>query len=128
MKVKIRHINYKTGQTKIEEEDIDVLFECKHVEDCKLYNSLAEIELDPTSGIILKAEKESPYGFSVLWRIDRKNNIYEYDGFGHSGAASTVTCLLKKLEEIKQYCATYSENEYMRSALLTILEIAEGRR
>ena len=32
-----------------------------------------------------------------LWLKDKKNKIYEYDGFGHSGASSIVCSLLQKL-------------------------------
>ena len=62
---------------------------------------LKDVKFDKTSEYILIENPNSCYGFAVLWLKDRKNKIYEYDGFGHSGACSVVCSLLQKLREVE---------------------------
>lgn len=101
MRVKIKHYSYEKKEEYITEEEVKVLFECKHVEDTKLYPNLQSVKFDPTSGYLLIENNESPYGFSVLWLVDRKNKIYEWEGFGHSGAASVICALLQKVIDLE---------------------------
>lgn len=87
---------YKSLTREIEEREITPLFICNHVKDDRYYSSIENVQFDKESEIILVKEDNACYGFSVLWLRDRKNKIYEWDGFGHSGAASVVCALLQK--------------------------------
>lgn len=93
MKVKIQH----TFNGKITEEEITPIYICRHVKGYKPYPTLKEVKFDETTEYILIENPNSSYGFSVLWLKDKKNKIYEYDGFGHSGACSVVCSLLQEL-------------------------------
>lgn len=97
MKVKIQD-NFN-GE--ITEEEITPIYRCHHVNDRKYYPTLKDVEFDESSEYILIENPDSCYGFSALWLKDRKNKIYEYDGFGHSGACSVVCSLLQKLSEVE---------------------------
>ena len=94
MKVKVQDMNWE-----ITEEEITPIYRCHHVNDRKYYPTLNDVEFDETSEYILIENPDSCYGFSALWLKDRKNKIYEYVGFGHSGACSVVCSLLQKLSE-----------------------------
>ena len=98
MKVKIQH----TFNGKITEEEITPIYMCHHVKGYKPYPTLNEVKFDETTEYILIENHNSSYGFSALWLKDKKNKIYEYDGFGHSGACSIVCSLLQKLIKDKQ--------------------------
>lgn len=93
MKVKIQH----HFNDEIKQEEVIPIYKCHHVQDRKCYPTLKDVEFDETSEYILIENPNSCYGFSALWLKDRKNKIYEYDGFGHSGACSIVSSLLKEL-------------------------------
>ena len=95
MKVKIQD-NFNGTIT---EEEIIPIYKCRHVNDRKHYSSLKDVKFDKTTEYILIENPNSCYGFSALWLKDRKNKIYEYDGFGHSGACSVVCSLLQKIAE-----------------------------
>lgn len=83
----------------ITEKEITPIYKCHHVNDRKYYSSLKDVKFDKTTEYILVENPNSCYGFSVLWLKDRKNKIYEYDGFGHSGACSVVCSLLQKISQ-----------------------------
>ena len=100
MRVKIQH----HFNDEIKEEEVTPIYKCHHVEDRKYYATLKDVEFDETSEYILIENPNSCYGFSALWLKDRKNKIYEYDGFGHSGACSIVSALLKELTNKEQEC------------------------
>ena len=93
MIVKVQHV----FNGEISEEEIAPIYKCHHVEDSKYYPTLKDVQFDETSEYILIENPNSCYGFSALWLKDKKNKIYEYDGFGHSGACSVVCSLLQKL-------------------------------
>lgn len=95
MKVKIQ--NYFNDE--ITEKEITPIYRCHHVNDIKYYPTLKDVKFDETSEYILVENPNSCYGFSALWLVDRKNKIYEYDGFGHSGACSVICSLLQKLKD-----------------------------
>ena len=52
----------------------------------------------------LISNEDSPYGFSSICKRNKNKNEWEYSGFGHSGAASIVTALLKELSRKEQEC------------------------
>ena len=95
MKVKIQD-NFNGAIT---EEEITPIYKCHHVNDRKYYSSLKDVQFDKTSEYILIENPNSCYGFSALWLKDKKNKIYEYDGFGQSGACSVVCSFLQKISE-----------------------------
>ena len=96
-KVKIANYNYKEQKEYIEEKEVMILYRAKHVEDRKLYKDIRDVKFLENTDILIIENKNSCYGFSVLWLKDKVNKIYEYDGFGHSGAASVVTHLLQNI-------------------------------
>ena len=77
-------------------EDVEVLFQCKHVEDRKIYKNLEDVEFIDFNILIVRNDN-SHYGFSCLW--DNRDGTYHYDGLGHSGASSIITALLQKISE-----------------------------
>ena len=77
-------------------EDVEVLFQCKHVEDRKIYKNLEDVEFIDFD-ILLVRNENSQYGFSCLW--SNGDETYHYDGIGHSGASSIITALLQKISE-----------------------------
>lgn len=80
------------------EEDVEVLFECNHVEDTKYYDTIENVKFSDDFHILVIRNNNSCYGFSTLW--DNGDGTYHYDGFGNSGACSIVTALLQeKLKE-----------------------------
>lgn len=93
MKVKIQHVI--SGE--ITEEEITPIYKCHHVNDRKYYPELKDVKFDKESEYILIENPNSCYGFAALWLKDRKNKIYEYDGFGHSGACSVICSLLQEV-------------------------------
>lgn len=99
MKVKVYHYSYEKHQEYITEEEVKPIFKCKHVEDTKFYPSLGDVKFDETSEYIIVENPDSCYGFAALWLKDRKNKIYEWDGFGHSGACSVICSLLQELDK-----------------------------
>lgn len=115
MRVKIK----STISNDIKEKDIDVLFTGHHVDDTEIYLmrkqspeiDIEDIPLDMSTEIILFDNKESTFGFSSLWLRDKKNKIYEYDGFGHSGAASVITCLLRRIRELENQLKSEERDE-----------------
>lgn len=96
MKVKIQ--DSFGGEISVEE--VTPIYRCHHVNDRKYYPTLNDVEFDGTTEYILVENPNSCYGFLALWLIDRKNKIYEYSGFGHSGASSIVCSLLQKLKDV----------------------------
>ena len=97
MKIKIQN----SFKGEITEEEITPIYKCHHVDDTEYYPKLKDVKFDETSEYILIENPNSCYGFSALWLKDKKNKIYEYDGFGHSGACSVVCSLLQKLSEVE---------------------------
>lgn len=93
MKVKV--LNTFNGE--ISEEEVTPIYRCHHVNGFKIYPTLKDVQFNKTSEYILIENPDSCYGFSALWLKDKKNKIYEYDGFGHSGACSVICSLLQKL-------------------------------
>lgn len=102
MKVKVQHFSGN-----ITEEEVTPIFKCKHVEDTESYPSLSEVKFDETSEYIIVENPESCYGYSVLWLWDRKNRIYEWEGFGHSGASSVICALLQELNNKNKIITEY---------------------
>jgi len=92
-------------------KNCEVLFECNSVDALASYKMIREgVEITPDNtpvfnhfDIKLIAEPRSPYGFSSLFKRNKNIDEWEYMGFGHSGACSVVTALLKQLQrKIKQ--------------------------
>lgn len=93
IKVKIRQCI--SGE--IIEEEVIPIYRCHHVNDRKYYPELKEVKFIKESEYIIVESPNSCYGFSALWLKDRKNKIYEWDGFGHSGACSVICSLLQEV-------------------------------
>lgn len=93
-------------------EKAKVLFECKHVKDLAAYDMLKNgIAITPENApvgdfkLMLVENTKSVYGFSSICKRSSKEDVWEYMGFGHSGASSIVTALLKELNRKEQECA-----------------------
>ena len=114
-------------------EKVNILFECNHIEDIEAFDMIKQgIEITPQNApvgdfkIKIISNIRSPYGFSSICSRSKKSEDWEYMGFGHSGACSVTTALLKALqrkeqeyEELRQYhnkCCKEFENE--KQALL----------
>ena len=114
-------------------EKVNILFECNHIEDIEAFDMIKQgIEITPQNApvgdfkIKIISNIHSPYGFSSICSKSKKSEDWEYMGFGHSGACSVTTALLKALqrkeqeyEELRQYhnkCCKEFENE--KQALL----------
>lgn len=93
-------------------KNCEVLFECNSVDDLASFKIIREgVEVTPDNAptfdifdIKLIAEPRSPYGFSSLFKRNPNIDEWEYMGFGHSGACSVVTALLKQLQRKEQEC------------------------
>lgn len=93
-------------------KNCEVLFECNSVDDLASFKMIREgVEVTPDNAptfdifdIKLIAEPRSPYGFSSLFKRNPNIDEWEYMGFGHSGACSVVTALLKQLQRKEQEC------------------------
>lgn len=89
-----------------------ILFECNSVDDLASFIMMrAGVEITPDNApvfdnfdIRLIAEPRSPYGFSSLFKRNENIDEWEYMGFGHSGACSVVTALLKQLQRKTAEC------------------------
>jgi hypothetical protein len=85
-------------------EGCEILFECGSVDDLASYDMIKKnIKITPENApvddydIRLIANPHSPYGFSSIFKRNKNVDEWEYMGFGHSGACSVVTALLKQL-------------------------------
>ncbi|MBS5801481.1 MAG: hypothetical protein KIC80_00505 [Brachyspira sp.] len=102
-----------------------ILFECNSVDDLASYKMIREgVEITPHNApvfnkfdIKLIAAPNSPYGFSSLFKRNENINEWEYMGFGHSGACSVVTALLKQFQ-----CKT-AECEELKKKLMQKSEV-----
>ena len=114
-------------------EKVNILFECNHIEDIEAFDMIKQgIEITPQNApvgdfkIKIISNIHSPYGFSSICSRSKKSEDWEYMGFGHSGACSVTTALLKALqrkeqeyEELRQYHnKCYKEFENEKQALL----------
>ena len=93
MLVKIKSKDYYTGEEIVKEEDVEVLFKCKHVEDTKIYDKVEDVKFCDYNIIIARPKYATCYGFYCLW--DNGDGTYHKDGLGHSGACSIITALLQ---------------------------------
>ena len=92
-----------------EKEDCKILFRCKHIDDLAAYNMIRNgIKITPENApigdfeLMLIENTDSPFGFSSVCKRNNKEDVWEYSGFGHSGACSIVTALLKRLDRKTQ--------------------------
>lgn len=112
-------------------EDCKILFRCKHIDDLAAYNMIRNgIKITPENApigdfeLMLIENTDSPFGFSSVCKRNNKEDVWEYSGFGHSGACSIVTALLKRLDRKTQEC-NYLEkaldlaNEQLKEAIKT---------
>ena len=105
-------------------KDCKILFRCKHIDDTAAYDMMCEgIEIKPENApvsvsdleLMLIENTESPFGFSFLCKRNNKEDVWEYSGFGHSGACSIVTALLKQLTRKSQECENLkAEEKYLK--------------
>lgn len=93
-----------------------ILFRCKHINDLKAYDMICNgIKITPENApvddfdLMLIENTDSPFGFSSVCKRNSKENVWEYSGFGHSGACSIVTALLKQLARKTQECEELKE-------------------
>ena len=94
-----------------EKEDCKILFRCNHIDDLAAYNMIRNgIKITPENApigdfeLMLIENTDSPFGFSSVCKRNNKEDVWEYSGFGHSGACSIVTALLKRLARKTQEC------------------------
>ena len=99
-----------------EKEDCKILFRCKHIDDLAAYNMIRNgIKITPENApigdfeLMLIENTDSPFGFSSVCKRNNKEDVWEYSGFGHSGACSIVTALLKRLARKTQECEQIKE-------------------
>ena len=99
-----------------EKEDCKILFRCKHIDDLAAYNMIRNgIKITPENApigdfeLMLIENTDSPFGFSSVCKRNNKEDVWEYSGFGHSGACSIVTALLKRLARKTQECEELKE-------------------
>ena len=92
-------------------EKVNILFECNHIEDIEAFDMIKQgIEITPQNApvgdfkIKIISNIHSPYGFSSICSRSKKSEDWEYMGFGHSGACSVTTALLKALQRKEQEC------------------------
>ena len=92
-------------------EKVNILFECNHIEDIEAFDMIKQgIEITPQNApvgdfkIKIISNIRSPYGFSSICSRSKKSEDWEYMGFGHSGACSVTTALLKALQRKEQEC------------------------
>lgn len=97
-------------------EGCEILFECGSVEDLASYDMIKKnIKITPENApvddydIRLIANPHSPYGFSSIFKRNKNVDEWEYMGFGHSGACSVVTALLKQLARKISECEELKE-------------------
>lgn len=101
----------------------DIYFECVHIDELANYK-LIRIgkNITPQNAIFndsfkmrLIANPKSPYGFIA---VCSRNNKWEYMGFGHTGAASIVTALIKQLQSTTiQYNEVVEQNKSLQQDL-----------
>lgn len=96
-------------------EKVNILFECNHVNEVQAYKMIENgIEINPENAPIcnfkikIVSNTKSPYGFYTIFQKDPKKDVWEYSGFGNSGACSIVTALLKQLTRKTQECEKLS--------------------
>ena len=94
-----------------EKKDCKILFRCNHIDDLAAYNMIRNgIKITPENApigdfeLMLIENTDSPFGFSSVCKRNNKEDVWEYSGFGHSGACSIVTALLKRLARKTQEC------------------------
>ena len=99
-----------------EKEDCKILFRCNHIDDLAAYNMIRNgIKITPENApigdfeLMLIENTDSPFGFSSVCKRNNKEDVWEYSGFGHSGACSIVTALLKRLARKTQECESLKE-------------------
>lgn len=92
-------------------KDYKILFRCRHIDDISAYDMLSNgIKITPENvpisdfELMLIENTNSPFGFSSICKRNNKEDVWEYSGFGHSGACSVVTALLKQLTRKTQEC------------------------
>ena len=97
-------------------EKVNILFECNHIEDIEAFDMIKQgIEITPQNApvgdfkIKIISNNHSPYGFSSICSRSKKSEDWEYMGFGHSGACSVTTALLKALQRKEQECEKLKE-------------------
>lgn len=100
-----------------EKVDCEILFRCKHIDDLAAYNMIRNrIKITPENApigdfeLMLIENTDSPFGFSFVCKRNNKGDVWEYSGFGHSGACSIVTALLKQLARKTQECEELKRN------------------
>ena len=101
-----------------EKEDCKILFRCNHIDDLAAYNMIRNgIKITPENApigdfeLMLIENTDSPFGFSSVCKRNNKEDVWEYSGFGHSGACSIVTALLKRLARKTQECEELKEEQ-----------------
>lgn len=103
-------------------EDCKILFRCKHIDDSAAYNMIRNgIKITPENApicdfeLMLIENTDSPFGFSSVCKRNNKEDVWEYSGFGHSGACSIVTALLKRLDrKTQEYENLKAEEKYLK--------------
>lgn len=114
-----------------EKEDCKILFRCNHIDDLAAYNMIRNgIKITPENApigdfeLMLIENTDSPFGFSSVCKRNNKEDVWEYSGFGHSGACSIVTALLKRLARKTQECESWKKANDEKNKFLQDLGIS----
>lgn len=99
-----------------QKEKVNILFECNHIEDLEAFNMIKQsIEITPENAPIgdfeikIISNTHSVYGFSSICKRNKNSDDWEFMGFGHSGACSVVTALLKAIQRKEKECDELKE-------------------
>ena len=94
-----------------QKEKVNILFECNHIKDLEAFNMIKQsIEITPENAPIgdfeikIISNTHSVYGFSSICKRNKNSDDWEFMGFGHSGACSVVTALLKAIQRKEKEC------------------------
>lgn len=99
-----------------QKEKVNILFECNHIKDLEAFNMIKQsIEITPENAPIgdfeikIISNTHSVYGFSSICKRNKNSDDWEFMGFGHSGACSVVTALLKAIQRKEKECEELKE-------------------
>lgn len=103
-----------------------VLFECRHIDDLAKVDTSSSTPIfdnDSDFRIQLVEYKGNNYKFATRYF---RNGKWEYNGFGHSGAASVVSALLDENQRLKQALEKIQERTtFANSYKSDVLDVAE---
>lgn len=73
--------------------------------------------------LMLIENTDSPFGFSSICKRNKKEDVWEYSGFGNSVACSVVTALLKQLaRKTQELHKTFKEKDALNLIIDRLLQ------